>query len=181
MITCPLCEHQQARGDECEACGKKLTGPGAGAVPVARLDGLEPTALFEGPASVPLDAVPGLEPTRHEVADAAEAPALTIEPTLAAPVEVVIEMTPGLEPTAEDLAPDDAPAGPAPAPICRYCRTPAFPGEVICGRCGMKLPLLAARPAASGTELPPETRCHACGTMSPGSVCSGCGTLLRRG
>ncbi len=179
MITCPLCEHRQEGGDECQACGRRLSGPGAVPVPIPRLEGLEPTTLLEHPADVPPDLVPGLEPTLHAAVEVAAATAAEIEPTRAAPVEVAVEEAPGLERTAADPVPGDARAEPPPAPVCRYCRTPALPGEVICGRCGMKLPVLAG----AGAPPPPaeEARCPACGTVSVGSICSGCGTLLRHG
>jgi len=179
MITCPLCEHQQEGGDECQACGRRLSGPGVLAVPIPRLEGLEPTTLLEHPADVPPDLVPGLEPTRHPPVEVAAVPPAEIEPTRAAPVEVAVEVAPGLERTAAEPVPGEARAELPVAPVCRYCRTPAFPGEVLCGRCGMKLPVLAA-PDSPPSPLAPETRCPACGTLSPGSICTGCGTLLRR-
>lgn len=180
MIVCPLCEHRQEGGDECQACGRRLSGPGAVAVPIPRLEGLEPTTLLEHPAEVPPDRVPGLEPTRHAAVEVAAAPAAEIEPTRAAPVEVAVEAAPGLERTAAEPIPGEGPAEMPAAPVCRYCRTPALPGEVICGRCGMKLPVLAA--ADAGAPPPAsEVRCPSCGTMNTGAICTGCGTLLRRG
>jgi len=179
MITCPLCEHQQEGGDECQACGRRLSGPGAVAVRIPRLEGLEPTVLLEHPADVSPDLVPGLEPTRHAAVEVAVLPPAEIEPTRAAPVEVAVEVAPGLERTAAEPIPGGARTELPVAPVCRYCRTPALPGEVLCGRCGMKLPVLAA-PDAPPSMLPPEIRCPACGTLSPGSICTGCGTLLRR-
>ncbi len=179
MITCPLCEHRQEGGDECQACGQRLSGPGVVAVPVPRLEGLEPTALLEHPAEVPADPVPGLEPTRHAAVEIAAMASPEIEPTRVAPVEVAVETAPDLERTAAEPVPGEA-AEPPPAPVCRYCRTPALPGEVICGRCGMKLPVIAA-PEAAAPAAATETRCPLCGTVSAGTVCTGCGTLLRSG
>ena len=129
---------------------------------------------------MPPDLVPGLEPTRHAAVEVAAAPPTEIEPTRAAPVEVDVEVAPGLERTAAEPLPGEARTALPVAPICRYCRTPALPGDVLCGRCGMKLAAFAV-PDAPPSMLAPETRCPSCGTSSPGSICTGCGTLLRRG
>ncbi len=178
MIVCPVCEHAQARGEECEVCGRKLSGPGAVAVPVPLLEGLEPTRLGAA-EDAPAETVPGLEPTIHPGGEAPAAPALGVEPTRAAPVAVEVEPLPGLERTEADPIPGD---GPTPAGLltCRYCRTPALPGEVICGTCGMRLPVETG-PLLVPADDPEPIRCPACGTVGRGTNCSGCGGLLRRG
>ena len=63
MIICPMCEHQQAEGIECEVCGKKLTAAAPVVVAVAPLPELEQTQLAGGRAPVPVAAIPDLELT----------------------------------------------------------------------------------------------------------------------
>src|SRR5512147_327242 len=69
MITCPVCEHVQASGDECEVCGRYEPGPsGPGEASASPLPDLEPT-LYQAGEPVPAEAfesLPGLEPTQHE-------------------------------------------------------------------------------------------------------------------
>jgi hypothetical protein len=80
---------------------------------------------------------------------------------------------PDLEPTFTPPIDD----GPTPAPavvICCYCRTEAAPGERRCGRCGMRLPVLAA-PAAGPASGPPAPTLCSCGTPVTRSRCPTCG------
>lgn len=174
MIVCPLCEHAQARGAECEVCGRPLAAPAGGSAPVAPLEGLEPTLR---PASVAgaVEAMDGLEPTRLAsepgLAPVAEA-GLEVEATRTAPVDVVVEPLQEIERIGEGV-PGDAPT-PLPALLaCRYCRTPALPGERRCSRCGMRLPDLEAR-AGQGAPEPEPLRCG-CGALVRGAVCPACG------
>jgi hypothetical protein len=171
MIVCPVCEHAQPSGAECEVCGK-LLGPADGAPagsPLSlsnqdRLDGLEPT----------LHAV--VRQGREERTAAAELMA-DLEPTAVgavagsdagAPTPV-----PDLVPTAVADLPSDGPTPESIAVLCRYCRSPAMPGERICGHCGMRLPVEALR-APPAAALP---RCR-CGLPVSGSICPGCGARL---
>ena len=81
MIVCPVCENQQAQGDTCDVCGKRLVAAGvvavpvtpmaelegtrqptAGAVAVALLPELEQTAQVKG-ADLPAQSLPELERT----------------------------------------------------------------------------------------------------------------------
>lgn len=159
MIVCPVCEHAQPPGVECVVCGMAFGPPGARALgPVERLDGLEPT-LHAG-VSAASDTIPDLEPTAAAAVDA-----------------VTAVVVPDLEPTAAAGLPGD---GPTPEPmviLCRYCRSPAMPGERICAHCGMRLPVTAAtraQPADAGTL----ERCG-CGVPLSGPLCRSCGA--RRG
>jgi hypothetical protein len=172
MITCPVCEHAQGVGPECEVCGRLLEeGPGSGLAVAPPLEGLEPTGLA-GALDVPAEPVPGLEPTRLEGwGDPPPETVPDLEATRAPPVEVAAEPLADLEPTF--AAPIDE--GPAPllaTVICRYCRTEAAPGERRCGRCGMRLPVpLSAAPA--GLDRP-HALCS-CGTPVTRSICPACG------
>jgi hypothetical protein len=163
MIVCPMCEHVQPEAGECEVCGKRLAGPGGGdAARVERIEGLEPTA-HDAAAALASTPVDGLEPTAHAPAGAVAPTPVEVEPTRAAPLDVDAPAMDGVERTAAGI-PGDVPT---PFPVfvsCRYCRAPALPGERICGRCGMRLPIVA------GTRG--EAAAHA------GSVC-GCGALVR--
>ncbi len=176
MIVCPLCEHSQPGGDACEVCGRRLEGPAAEAAPAPALEGLEPT-LHTAAGAVAAPPLEGLEPTGLEPgAVAAAEPFLDLEPTGAAPVAVVeVAPAPDLEPTALPSTGD----GPTPAPaslVCRYCRTPASPGERRCERCGMRLPVLSATAEEDGAAS--ETVRCSCGAPVTGVVCPACGGRL---
>lgn len=180
MVVCPVCENQQAVGEECQVCGARLTGPGVVPLPVEPLAGLEATRFDAVPAP-PAAALPDLEPTHLSPAAAATAPTPDLEPTRVAPVRVPVEPLPELERTEGEPIPGDAPTARPAALLCRYCRTENPPSEIICGRCGMKLPVWegpAAATAPVGEAVP--ARCPACGTFNAGEICSGCGSLVRR-
>ncbi|ACL65550.1 conserved hypothetical protein [Anaeromyxobacter dehalogenans 2CP-1] len=172
MIVCPVCDHPQALGSECEVCGKRLALHGVPGDEVSPIDGLEPTRFAA--VQAPGEAVPGLEPTRVGEAAFEPAPpdglAEALEPTLAAPVEVDVAPTPDVERTGVELPATER----TPLPVfvtCRYCRTPAMPGERLCGRCGMRLPLAGATPAEAG---PAGWRCG-CGAWVVSGPCPACG------
>lgn len=176
MITCPVCEHQQAAGSECEVCGRHLAEGRGTDAPVAPLEGLEVTSLDPaGAGAVPAAPLEGLEVTRFEPA---EAPLLAevvpeLEQTLAAPVEVVAEPVPDVERVQAGL-PEDLPTLLPLVVVCRYCRTEAGPGERICGRCGMRLPLPPAAAQGPGGVGGEPRRCS-CGVPVTRSVCPACG------
>jgi hypothetical protein len=179
MIVCPVCEHAQAQGAECEVCGKRLlagVAPSDLAIPL--MEGIEPT--LQGAVDAPPERVPELEPTRLDTTAAAAAPALDVTPDLeatrAAPVDVQVAPVPDVERTAMEI-PGDVPTAVPAFVTCRYCRTPAMPGERICSRCGMKLPLVAA---STGNSAPVVDRTCTCGTpIRPGaSLCPSCGARL---
>jgi hypothetical protein len=173
MIVCPVCEHRQEAGSECQQCGRRLEEGRGTDAPVERLDGLEPTALdTSGVASATADPMAGLEVTRF---DPAEAPLLSeivpdLEQTRAEPVEITADATPDLERVLAGL-PDDGPTLLPLTTTCRYCRTEAAPGERLCDRCGMRLELPGAPPppTAAGPRL------CSCGTPVTRSTCPACG------
>ncbi len=180
MVVCPVCEHQQALGEECQLCGKKLTGPGVVPMPIEPVPGLEVTSLG-GAGSAPAAAIPELEPTRYGAVAVAVAPAPDLEPTRAAPVQVPVEAVPGLEHTRGEPIPGDAPTARPASLTCRYCRAENPPSEATCGRCGMRLPVWEGTAGAPPPEAAQAARCAACGTLNAGEICSGCGALVRRG
>ncbi|GAO02768.1 hypothetical protein [Anaeromyxobacter sp. PSR-1] len=172
MIVCPVCDHPQALGSECEVCGKRLAVHGVAGDEVPPLDGLEPT-LFPA-VQAQDDSVPGLEPTRVGEATLPPAPpdglAEALEPTRTAPVEVEVAPTPDVERTGAELPEAERTQLPV-FVTCRYCRTPAMPGERLCGRCGMRLPVAGAAPAEAG---PAGRRCG-CGAWVTSGPCPACG------
>jgi hypothetical protein len=169
-ITCPVCEHAQLQGSECEVCGKRLTrGPSAADLALPGVPELEPTS--HAPVDVDALRLADLEPTRQ--AGGAAAPIERVpdlEATCAAPVDVSAETVPGIEPTSAAI-PGDAPTALPALMVCRYCRTPAAPGERICGRCGMRLPVVAT----GGDAAALEPRLCSCGAPVRGSLCPACG------
>ncbi|HEY6004057.1 MAG TPA: hypothetical protein VIV57_14375 [Anaeromyxobacter sp.] len=171
MIVCPVCEHTQAQGAECEVCGKKLLH-GAAAIPfVPPVEGLEHTRHADVDASAPL--LPELEPTRQAAVEAWSDPAPDLDPGRAAPVDVADDPVPDLERSQEGL-PADAPTAVPAIVTCRYCRTPSLPGEHVCGRCGMRLPVFEER----APEAEPAGRRCGCGALVTGPLCPICGARL---
>lgn len=170
MIVCPVCEHAQAAGPDCDVCGRRLAGTPATGGATAALDGLEPTAFpFARADGAPLD---DLDPTRQAPVDVREDLALDLEPTRVGPVDADAPAVDGLEPTEAAGLPGDGPTALSALVTCRYCRTPAAPDERSCGRCGMRLPAVeapATRPAAEA-----ERRCG-CGALVRGARCPSCG------
>jgi hypothetical protein len=175
MIVCPVCEHPQAHGAECEVCGKRLVH-GPAAIPrVAPVDGFEPTRLdYEDDPFKPVAALADLEPTLAAPVDVAEEATPGMEPTLRAPVDVEGVPVDGLE-QLDAAIPGDAPTALPAVIVCRYCRTPAPPGVRICGRCGMRLPAFAEGPAP---EASAPRRCGGCGARASGTRCPSCGGRL---
>ncbi len=180
MIVCPVCEHQQAQGVECEVCGKRLVaGVSPADLAIPAVEGLEPT-LHAAIDAAP-DRVVDLEPTHH----APTAPASLdvtpdLEATHAAPVDVQVAPAPDIERIGADV-PDDLPTMLPAFATCRYCRTPAMPGERLCSRCGMRLPNIAEPGGAGAGPAPVAPRICSCGTvLGPGaSLCPNCGARLR--
>ncbi len=181
MIICPVCEHPQAQGNECEQCGKQLTRPRPVAGPVAPLPELEPTPHAGGRAPVPVERVAELAATRM-----APVPALPpervadLEPTRAAPAGNVMDAP--LQELDSGREPDDGvrTAPPAGAATCRYCRNVQAEG-LVCEKCGMRLPRL--RPGFAAARDEPEGswgRCPRCHTRGrTGRACTDCGTVVR--
>jgi hypothetical protein len=175
MIVCPVCEHAQAAASECEVCGRILASAGSPASDVSRLEGLEATR-YDSSTPPPSGVLTELEPTAHARA-AAGIPASVdlapqlLEATRAAPIDVDVAPLADVERTKLETPADGPTALPA-VPICRYCRTPAMPGERLCSRCGMRLPVFVA--PASGPEATPGHVCG-CGALIRGSVCPACG------
>lgn len=175
MVVCPLCEHAQPGGTECEVCGRRLPGGPAADAAIAPLDGLEPTRIAGAPASsdAPAIVLPDLEVTSHAPAGAPRSePVPDLEPTPAAPVDVSVEPMQGVDRGMDGLPTD----GPTPYPavvVCRYCRTEAALGDRLCARCGMRLPAVALVPPP--VEADAEARLCSCGAPLRGSRCPACG------
>ena len=168
MIVCPVCEHAQAQGAECEVCGKRLVWGPAGIPVVPPVEGLEPT--HHAAADVREEVAPDLESTRHAFAEAGALPAPDLDTGRAAPVDVDVQPVPELERTG-DTIPGDAPTAVPAVVTCRYCRTPAVTGERVCGRCGMRLPVFESAPEDTTAA---GRRCS-CGLWVTGAVCPSCG------
>lgn len=172
MTTCPVCEHPQASGGECEVCGRSLLALGAVEVAITPLEGLEPTLASPEPAPAAEPAMAELEPTLQASAGEVALEAVPeLEPTAAAPVWASGELVPDLEPTSAPAS-LDAPSELPLLATCRYCRTTAAPGERSCGRCGMRLPVAIPPPAAAAG---PALRLCSCGTPATRAICPACG------
>lgn len=187
MSVCPVCEHHQDFGLECEVCGKDLGDLGGlGPPPVAqeRVEGLEVT-VPDRVGEVLVDRVGELEATQFA---AGQGPVIAdVMPDLdmgrsANVGNVAVERIADL---AEDRAVDDGvrTAAPTGAVMCRYCRNVQAAG-LICNTCGMRLPKSAAPPPPAQATTSKvvysrgDVRCKACGApATPGQRCSECGAL----
>lgn len=176
MASCPLCEHVQDAGAECEVCGHRLSGPGTAEPPVAPLPGLEPTRMER--VEVATESVPDLEPTLLAPVDAPPEDLGWVEPTRAAPEGAVpVEPVPDLERHMAEPIPDLVGGLDPLAPVvCRYCRSTAMPGDKFCGRCGMRLSRFDPVRLA-GSERG-ELVCRDCGAMGAGPRCRRCGARM---
>jgi hypothetical protein len=178
MIVCPVCEHAQPQGAECDLCGKRLVaGVSEADLAIPVVDGLEPTLC--PPADAVEEKMPELEPTLRGAGDATFVEDRTpdLEATRAAPVDVDSPPAPDLERTQAGI-PDDPPTLVPEVAVCRYCRTPASPGDRLCARCGVRLPV---PPAAAGAGRGgPAPRVCSCGTTvrPDASLCPSCGARL---
>src|SRR5512143_2912573 len=179
MLTCPVCEHVQAAGDECQVCGRRLTGAGAEGTATEPLPGLEPTLL--PPVDAPADPLPGLEPTLHPAAAEGASPedlSSWTEPTRLAPAEAApVEPLPGIEHHRSEPIPDEEPALDPLAPVvCRYCRSTAMPGDKFCVKCGMRLQRF--EPVRYAALERGELVCTDCGALGHGPRCRRCGARM---
>jgi hypothetical protein len=180
MTVCPVCEHQQELGFECEVCGKDLSGPlaGLGPPPVAiqRVEGLEQT-VGERVGDVGVQHINELELNAMPKAPDAPTGGTTdlelsqFAPTGAIPIEKVADLT-------VDRAPDDGvrTAAPSGQVTCRYCKN-ISPAGTVCAHCGMRLPrALQTEVSKPKVEL---FRCIACGAPGPaGAPCKECGRMV---
>lgn len=175
MVVCPVCEHAQAGGWECEVCGRLLQAPPDAALAVASapgLDGLEPTRLSEA-APVAAELVPGLEPTGAQPVERPREELIAdLERTGTPPVDPPISAVPDVERVGDDVPGEEPTPYPA-VVVCRYCRTEAAPDEKLCSRCGMRLPTARTAAVPPGGEA--AVRFCSCGTPVRGPRCPACG------
>ena len=186
MIICPLCDHVQPEGTECDVCGRVFPVPAVDTAPVAPLAELELTPHAGGRVAVEVAALPELDLTRQKAGPDLPAQVVPdLELTRAGatgtvPVETVPELDTG-------RAQDDGvrTAAPVGAVVCRYCRNVQAQG-LLCDNCGMRLPRARVAATAVATAKRPGgddeawAACSSCHTpVRPGKVCSECGTRSR--
>ncbi|MBX5483621.1 MAG: hypothetical protein IRZ16_17500 [Myxococcaceae bacterium] len=180
MIICPVCEHQQAQGAECDNCGKRFAVVGVPDLPAGTLPGLEGNALPAADA-VPVQRLAELEETKLATGpDLPAAPLPELDHGRAAPVPVQAEAVPGLE--QHRIDPDPVRTSPPTGAVtCRYCRNVQADG-MICDRCGMRLPRYIPPPRAQAVPTDPDELPkvrHACGVVTrAGRPCSSCGVFV---
>lgn len=183
MIICPVCEHPQAQGEECDNCGKKLLVPRvAAAVVVATLPELEQTHHVGGRAPVQAEAMAELDQTRQKAGpDLPPQVVQDMETTRTAPIDkVTVEVVPELDTgrVADDGVRTAVPTG---AVTCRYCRNVQAEG-MLCERCGMRLPKIQPAPSATPVVVAVEAPwlpCPKCRTPTrPNKICTVCGTRV---
>jgi hypothetical protein len=176
MVVCPVCEHAQAGGLECDVCGKDLGDLGElGPPPVAsiQMEDLE-TTVPPRVGDVPVERVAALELTSfRDTPVPAVDPMPDFETGRAPPVDAVAAST--MAELADERARDEQPqtAPSSEAVTCRYCRNVQSTG-VLCDVCGMKLPRVGVPFIAA--PVGQAVRCRACGApATSGQRCSECG------
>lgn len=189
MVICPLCEHQQAFGFECDQCGKDLTalaglgGLGPPPAQIVPIDGLDQT-VAERVGPVPTERVGDLEVTQFaDVAVAVEAVS-DLDTGRASqvgevPVEPMIDLT--LDRAVDDGVRTALPTG---ALRCRYCGHSQASGAA-CERCGQRLPAASTEAAPAqrrATGQVEKVRCRSCGAPAvAGGRCGDCGREVPAG
>ena len=158
MPSCALCENVQTDGDGCEVCGHPFRARERIEVAVEPLEDMEATLLPSTGNGGEASAFEGLESTGTD------------------PVKIVADAMEGLETTSVEGIPGDGPSTESVVAICRYCRTPALPGEAFCAHCGMRLSAIAG-PQATALEV---GLCRDCGTPVAGEACPACGVRPSR-
>jgi hypothetical protein len=183
MIICPVCDHVQSEGEECEGCGKRFPDLVNTQEPVvAPLAELELTHHAGGRVQVDAPALPELDLTR--LRSGPDLPAMTVpdlELTQSGLTgEVAVAPMTDLD---TGRAQDDGvrTAAPVGAVTCRYCRHVQAEG-LLCDGCGMRLPRVkaAAPVAAKGKGAEGErVHCPSCHVLVwPGRPCIACGTKV---
>lgn len=182
MITCPVCEHTQAGGDECEQCGKRFTARATVPADVPRMADLELTPHSGGAAEVRTEQLAEMEMTR--VRAGPDLPPMSfpeMERTRqAAGGEVDAPLIPDLD---LGRAPDDGVRTEVPwgAVKCRYCGNEQVEGA-LCDQCGMRLPRFGpdggAAPVAAAFDDDLVVRCKCGSRARPGQRCSNCGEMV---
>lgn len=183
MIVCPVCEHQQAAGYECDVCGKDLGADLEGADLIAplppevpRMPELELAAAAEV-GDVPVQRMPELELNATLGLANIPTPVMPdLELVRAPPVNVPVERMPDLALDRAEFVGQKTQA-PGDSIQCRYCGTVQAKGA-ICGSCGMRLPRAAA--GLPEDKLPAElVRCRFCGSPGhAGERCKECGRIV---
>ncbi len=182
MITCPVCEHQQAQGNECDSCGKQLAVASPVPLQLAPMAELEGTQISGGRAEVQVQAMADLEVTK--LRGGPDLPAQVVadldRTALEQVGEVTVEAVGDLDTgrAADDGQRTVLPTG---AVTCRYCKNVQSEGSV-CVKCGMKLPYVVraapgpAAPTSKQRAVTVWSRCRACGAKArAGEKCGDCG------
>lgn len=177
MIVCPVCEHQQSFGVECEVCGKDLGALGdLGPPPVAAVpvEGLEVT-VPEKIGEVAVERFGELEVNQFSTVAVATERLAELEVNRAEVGDVPVERVE----LSDDRAADDGvrTAAPGDQLTCRYCRNvQALSAGYVCATCGMALPRSRASELVAEAIAPEWVRCRSCGAPAKaGERCGDCG------
>ncbi len=180
MIVCPVCENPQAQGNVCDQCGKILVATKVPDLPPVSMPELEVTVHAGGRANVVSESMPELDVTRHRAGPDLPAQLVPdLDPSRTSVGEVAVQKMGEMDATRfEDAEPKTA--APVGAVTCRYCRNVQAEG-LLCDKCGMRLPRVAAAPAAlklGGLDAQGLMKCTACGVQTlPDRRCGACGVF----
>lgn len=181
MIVCPVCEHQQAQGFECENCGKQLARPAvAAAAPVTPMLELEQTRVVASERlNVAVQPLADLEQNQQTAGPDLPAQLVAELETTALPKAAAVPTAPVPDlDTGRAVDDGQRTAAPSGAVTCRYCRNVQASGT-ICDKCGMRLPKAPAPRTQQAAAEDGWTICTDCGTRALiGRLCPSCGTRV---
>ncbi|HEY8212325.1 MAG TPA: hypothetical protein VIG99_32805 [Myxococcaceae bacterium] len=184
MITCPVCDHTQASGDECEQCGKRFAARAAAGGDVPRLAELESTPYDDSDTEIRTERLTDLELT--QLRGGPDLPLASFpELERTEPGGIVDVDAPPLPDLDAGRAPDDGVRTEIPwgAMTCRYCGHQQVEG-ILCDRCGMRLPSFGSDGAAAAADPAGaidddlRVRCKCGSPARPGQHCGNCGDMV---
>ncbi len=181
-MICPLCDHAQRDGFECEVCGRSLLSLEEPPVFVEMTADLQPTTIEEAAPKDYLfstEEIPGFETTNQTPGAVELGPRLTdFEATANREDSALVLAIEPIDDLEHERFHDEAPraAGVGAVTACPNCGV-AGPAGSHCDSCGAKLPPM---PLIVGVAIGGATAlCRACGTQGQaGRRCVACGTQL---
>jgi rRNA maturation protein Nop10 len=160
MLKCPLCEHQQEAGEECENCGKRFQPSGLTA-DASAADAVSDDDLL-------------LMPT------AAGANPMLVCPHCQQPTAEVFCPNCGIRVRPHGFKMPAQPAElSATAPrayTCPHCQQPTT--ETFCATCGVRVKPRSPEPEPEAAAEPERRACPSCGQWTVAATCPRCGVRM---
>jgi membrane protease subunit (stomatin/prohibitin family) len=157
MVKCPLCEHEQEAGDDCENCGMVLPKPAAAEADPAEVLLQMTEAETEEPRAYAC-------PHCHQPTTEVFCPECAIR----------------VRPRRTGEAQAAPPAAEERAYICPECQQPTT--EIFCPTCAIRVrPRRAGAEQAAAPDEEGAVACKSCGKVTTAVMCPQCGVRVIRG